>query len=214
MRLSTGVGVGQLSPIRGVFVTRSSCAEQSQVFVSSRQYFLRHSTAMELGSYPLLELLLSKEGPARSSCMFLSPSQYFMRLWTEVGVGQLSSIRAVIVARNFCAEQSQVFVSPRQYFLRLSTAMELSSYPLLELLLSKEGPARSSCMFLSPSQYFMRLWIEVGVGQLSSIRGVFVTRSSCAERSQVFVSRRQYFLRNSTARELGSYPLLELLFSK
>ena len=52
------VRVGQLSPLRTVFDTRSTCVEQSQVFVSPRRHFLRP----ELGGivrYSLLELLLS-----------------------------------------------------------------------------------------------------------------------------------------------------------
>ena len=62
---------GQLSPTRVVIVTRSSCKEQLQVFVSPRQYFLRLSPAMELGKYPPLEMFLSKEAPAWRSHRFL-----------------------------------------------------------------------------------------------------------------------------------------------
>ena len=111
-------GVGQLSPIKAVIVTRSSCAEHSQVFLS------------------------------RGGVGQLSPASILVETPNRGGVGQLSPIKAVIVTRCSCAEQSQVFVSPRQYFLRLPTGVELGSYPLLKPLLSQEAPARSIRRFL------------------------------------------------------------------
>ena len=54
-------------------------------------------------------------------------SSFFLETPNRGGVGQLSSIWAVIVARSSCAEQSQVVVSPRCYFVRLPTGVELGS---------------------------------------------------------------------------------------
>ena len=59
------------------------------------------------------------------------------------GIGQLSLIRAVIVV-----EQLQVFASHCCYFLILPIGVKWGSYHLLELLMSKDAPARSCCPFL------------------------------------------------------------------
>ena len=60
---------------------------------------------MDLGSYHLLEMLLSQENPVRSSRSLL----YFLDFtsWDHnwVGVVQLSPNRAIIVTSSSCAEQ-------------------------------------------------------------------------------------------------------------
>ena len=87
---------------------------------------------------------------------------------------------------------------------RKCTIRKRSQYPLLELLLSQEAPARSSRRLLYLLVNTSRDPNPGGVGQLSPIRADTVTGSSCAEQSQVFVSHRQYFLRLPTGVELGS----------
>ena len=73
-------GIGQLSPIKAVIVTRSSCAEQSQVFVSPRQYFLRLPTGVELGSNPPIKaVIVTRSSCAEQSQVIVSPRQYFLR---------------------------------------------------------------------------------------------------------------------------------------
>ena len=119
-----GGKVGQLSSIKAVVTTLSSCAEQSQVS------FLLVDTSWE-----------ANRGE----------------------VGQLSPIRAGIVTGSSCAEQSQVFFlvntswdpkqSCRRFFsssilLETPNRVELGSYPLLDLFLSQEAPARSIRRFL------------------------------------------------------------------
>ena len=59
---------------------------------------------MELGSYPLLELLLSQETSARNSQGFYVSSSILLQTLNRDGVGQLSPIRADIVNRRSCAE--------------------------------------------------------------------------------------------------------------
>ena len=210
-------GVGRLSPIKAVVVTRSSCAEQSQVVVSPRQYFLRAQpgwswaaipykscccrkkllrgavagfvspcqyflrlpTGVELGSYPLLKPLLSQEAPAWSSCWFL----YLLvnTSWdpNRVGVGQLSPIKAFVVARGSCEEQSQVL------FLLVNISWDpnwggVGRLSPINPLLSQEAPARSSCRFCFSLSILLETPNQGGVGQLSPIKAVVVTRNSCA----------------------------------
>ena len=173
---STWGGVEQLSPIRAVIVTKSFCAKQSQVVISSR-LFHETPTALELCSYPLLELLLSQKAAAAWQFqIFCVSSSILLKNPKRDGVGQQSPKRAVIGRRSSCMEKSQVFMPPLQYFFRLSTGVELGSYPLLELLLSQKAPA--------------------------------------AWHFQVFVSTRQFFLRIPSEIELGSNPLIELLWNK
>ena len=175
---------------------------------------MRLPTGLELDSYPLSKLLLSQEAPALNCLRFCFSLSILLETPNRVGVGQLSPIKAVIVTRSSCAEQSQVFVSPRRNFLRLPTAVDLGSYPLFKLLLSQEAPARSIRRFLYLLVNTSSDSNRCGVGQLSPIRNVIVTRSSCAEQSQVFVSPRRNFLRLPTAVDLGSYPLFKLLLSQ
>ena len=222
--------VVQLSPIRAVIVARSFCAEQSQVFVSPRQYLLKLSTAMELGSYTLLDLLLSKECPARSGCRFLCliiTTWWHYRLGEELGSYLLLE---VLLSQEAPARSNCSFLCLLvDTYWDLSIAMEWGSYPLLELSTFKESPARSSCCFFSlivitwwlsqpweklgsypllevllsqetPARSSCRLlylFVDIsrdsqsdGVEQLSPIRAVIVTRSSCAEQSQVFMPPR------------------------
>ena len=198
--------MGQLSPIRALNVQRKSCEEQLLVFALIVTTWWLSQPGEKLGSYPLLEVLLSQETPARSSCRLL---YLFVDIsWDSQldGVEQLSPIRAVIVTRISCAEQSQVFMPPRQYFLRLSTSMELSSYPPLEVLLSQEAPARRSCRFLC---LLVDIYWDSQLQwnwQLSPIRGVIVSRNSCTEQLQIVVSFHQYFSRLPTGWSWAAIP--------
>ena len=75
-------------------------------------------TGMELGSYSLLDFLLSQEARARISHRLLH--LHFVTSWgsNRGGVWQLSPIRADMDTRSSCVAQSQVVVSPRHFFLR------------------------------------------------------------------------------------------------
>ena len=110
-------GIELLSPTRADIVTRRSCAEQLLVFESPRQYFLRLPTGVDLGSYPLIELLMSQEAPAQSNRIFFVSSSELFGSPKWGGVGQLSPIRTGIVTRSYCVAQSQVVIIPRQYFM-------------------------------------------------------------------------------------------------
>ena len=123
-------GIGQLSPIKAVIVTRSSCAEHSQVFVSPRQYFLRPQLGWSWAAIPYKSCYCHKKLLRGAVAGYCISSSILLETPNRGGIGQLSPIKAVIVTKSSCAEQSQVFVSPHQYFLRLPTGVELGSYPL------------------------------------------------------------------------------------
>ena len=57
------VGIGQLSPNRAFAVTKSSGAEQSQVFISSRLYFMSPQPGWSRATTPIRAVIVS-----RNSC--------------------------------------------------------------------------------------------------------------------------------------------------
>ena len=147
---------------------------QSQVAESSRRYLLRIPDEMHLGSFPLLELLLSQGIPARNSRWLL-----YLLVFTpwdpdRCVVVELFPIKSVIVTRSSCAEKLQIVVSPRSYFLR--TKLGWSCQHLLEVYCHRKLP-----------------------------RGAVAVLS---------VSLCWYFLRLPTAADLISYPLFELFLSQ
>ena len=156
-------GVGQLCPIKAVIVKRGSCAEQSQVFVSPREYFLRLPTGVELGSYPLYKLLLWQDDPARSGRRFFISSlklletpnrggvghhrQFFSAYWTSV----VSLQAALLLLRNWYTDilrtafpwelrQNPLFLHHRTQFEKFSRTQDQvenmflqSHYPVVQL---------------------------------------------------------------------------------
>ena len=156
---------------------------------------------------------MSQETPVRSKHrFFMPPRRWILRLSIEMLLGSYLLLRAVSVTRSSCAEQPQVSVFPHRYFMKIPTGVVLRSYPLLELLVSEEVPARCIRRLLYLLVFTSRDPNLGGIVQLSPIRAVIATRSTCVEQSQVFVSLRQYFLRPPTGLDLGSYSLSELLF--
>ena len=69
----------QLSRIKAVVVTRSSYAEQSQVFVSPSQYFLRPQLGWNWAAIPYKSCCCHKKLLRGAVESFISPSQYFLR---------------------------------------------------------------------------------------------------------------------------------------
>ena len=179
-------GFDKLSPIWAVFVTKSSCAEQSQAFVSPCQYFLRHPTRVELGSYPLLELLLSQEFLSGAFVGYCFSSSILPE------TGQLSTIWAVIVTRSSFSELSQVDISSVLYFMRPQPMWSLAAIPYLSRYWPRKSCADKLQIVVSPRRSIEH---PTGVRLSAPIRGVIVTGSSCAEQSQVVISSVRHFLR-------------------
>ena len=131
---------------------------------------------MQLGSFSLLELLLSQEFPARNSRRLLYLLGFTSWDPNRCVVVELFSIKSVIVTRSSCAEKLQIVLSPRSYFLR--TNWREVSAPI-RTVLSQEAAAGSSRSFFCVS---LLILFETpnrgGFGQLSPIRAVFVTRIS------------------------------------
>ena len=129
-------------------------------FVSPCQYFLRLPTRVELGSYPLLNPLLSQEIPARSSRRFLYLLVHTSCDPNRGGFGQQSPIKAVVIARSSCEEQSQVF------FLLVNTSWDSQPglswqlSPIKAVVVTRNSCAERSQVFVSPRQYF--LWPQPG----------------------------------------------------
>ena len=73
--------------------------------------------------------------------------------------------------------------------------MHLGSFPRLELLLSQGIPARNSRRLLYLLVFTPWDPDRCVVVELFPIKSVIVTRSSCAEKLQIVVSPRSYFLR-------------------
>ena len=187
-------GVGKLSPIKAVIVTRSSCAEQSQVFVSPRQYFLRSQPGWSWAAIPYESCYCHKKLLRGAVAGFCISSSILLETPNRGGVVKVSPIKAVIVTRSSCAEQSQVFVSPRRYFLRPQPGWSWAAIPYESCYCHKKLLRGAVAGFCISSSILLATPNRGGVGKLSPIKAVIVTRSSCAEQSQVFVSPRQYFL--------------------
>ena len=189
--------LGSYLSLKAVNVTWNSCAEQSQIVFSPCRWFVRLPTGTELGSYPLLELLLSREIPVQSRCRLLYLLVFTS--WDPLWPGWSSS--AISYQSCYCHKK----------LLRGAVAeFYVSSSILLENLnwdgVGQLSPLRAvvvvtwrSCagqlhLFVSPRKYLLRLATGGGVRQLSPIRADIFTRKSCTLQSQIVVCFRWYFL--------------------
>ena len=205
--------LGSYLLLRAVSVTRSSCAEQPQVSVSLIDTSWTSQLWWSWATIPYQSCYCNKKLLRGAATGFCVSSSILLENPNWGVVGQPSPIRAVIVTKRSSTKQLKVFVSLFQHFLRLPLGAELRSYPLLELLLSEEVPARCSRRFFVFSPILLETLNWDGVGQLSPIRAVIVIRSFCHVAVLIIVSLFQYFKCLWIWVVLGSYPLLELLLS-
>ena len=198
-------GVWQLSPNRGVIDTRIACVAQSQVFVSSRRYFLGPQPGWSWAAIPYYSFYCHKKLVRGSiwSCYV----SWLLHPETPTGLEFGSyHLLELLLTQEAPAWLNRWFLSLLIVTSWDPNGMELGSYSQLEFLLSQEARARISQKLLC--LLVVTPWDSNrgGVWQLSPIRAVIDTRSSCLAQSKAFVSPHRYLLRSQVGWSWAAIP--------
>ena len=182
-------GVGQLSPIRAVIDKKSSCVAQSQVVVSPRQYFLRSQLGWIWAAIHYWNGYCQKEAPARSSRRLYISLLVLLETPTGLELGSYLSLELLLT------QGAPAWINRRLLYLLAITSWDPNRDWVGQFLLSQEARARISRKLLC--LLVVTPWDSNrdGVWQLSPIKTVIDTRSSCVAQPQIFISPHRYFLR-------------------